>query len=69
MKNRVLTFIIGILVGVIITTSCFYVYFKKIESNRMAPMMNGRNDIMQSEGFREPDEKPDWKPDRKLEEM
>lgn len=69
MKNRFLTFIIGIWFGVIITTSCFFVYFKNFESNRMAPMMNGRNDTMHAENFRERGEKPDWKPDRELKEM
>ena len=35
MKNRILTFIIGILVGAIITTTGFLVYSKSINKNQM----------------------------------
>ena len=47
MKNRVLTFIIGILVGGIITTTGFLIYSKTINKNighneRMTMMQNGQ---------------------------
>ena len=34
MKNRILTFIIGILVGAILATSGFFIYSKSINKNK-----------------------------------
>lgn len=45
MKNRILTFIIGLLVGAIITTIGFCVYTKSIRGDReMMPPMMGMNE-------------------------
>ena len=59
MKNRILTFIIGVLVGAIITTAGFLIYSKSINKNQMnIPFEN--NGQMQRPGgnMGEPPEKP-----------
>ena len=53
MKEKILPFIIGVLVGAIVATACFYIYTKSVESKaptgfegRMyqgGPGMNGDN--------------------------
>ena len=61
MKNRILTFIIGILVGAIITTSCFLIFSKKININRneRIPMnFDGQMDHFNQE-MSEPPAKPE----------
>lgn len=48
MKNKVLTFIIGVLIGAIITTGVFYFYTKNmnLNNNRQIPgMMMKENEI------------------------
>jgi len=48
MKNRVLTFIIGILVGAIITTLGFFIYARTVRGNRQVPpMMNFQREQIQ----------------------
>lgn len=66
MKNKILTFIIGILVGAILTTTCFLIYTKttnKKFNNRMPFENNG--EMMPPNGeMREPPAKfqGDFKP-------
>jgi len=43
MKNRILTFIIGILIGAIITTSGFLIYNKYIDNNQNEMMKPFKN--------------------------
>ena len=67
MKNRILTFIIGILVGAIITTTGFLIYTKSIKNNQNDMMKQFENNgQMQRTGGNqgEPPEKPqgDFKP-------
>ena len=59
MKNRILTFIIGVLVGAIITTIGFYIY-EKTGVNKNNPMQNGnKQQMMQQDGnMVNPPEKP-----------
>lgn len=47
MKNRILTFIIGILVGAIITTTGFLIYNKSINNNSNEKMPFEKNGQMQ----------------------
>ena len=68
MKNRILTFIIGILVGSIITTTGFLIYIKTVNKNmnpneRMPMEQNGQLQRPNGE-IGEPPEKPqgDFKP-------
>lgn len=56
MKNRILTFIIGVLVGAIIVTSGFLLYFNG--TNTAAPD-GTKPQISQSEGGETPPDKPD----------
>lgn len=56
MKNRILTFIIGVLVGAIIVTSGFLLYFNG--TNTAAPDGN-KPQTSQSEGGETPPDKPD----------
>lgn len=61
MKNRILTFIIGILVGAIITTSCFLIFSKKMNVGRNGriPMnFDGQMDHFNQE-MSEPPAKPE----------
>ena len=62
MKNRILTFIIGILLGAILATAGFLIYSKSLNKNQnemMIPMeQNGQ--IQRPEGnMEEPPAKPD----------
>lgn len=56
MKNRILTFIIGVLVGAIIVTSGFLLYFNG--TNTDAPD-GSKPQTSQSEGGETPPDKPD----------
>lgn len=62
MKERVLTFIIGLLVGAIITTSGFLIYNKVASNNATQPEMqmngNGQMGGGQPGNMSEPPEKP-----------
>lgn len=61
MKNRILTFIIGILVGAIITTAGFLIYNKSINNNqneRMKPFENNGQMQRPNGNMGEPPEKP-----------
>lgn len=61
MKNRILTFIIGILVGAIITTSGFLIYNKSINNNQTEMMKQFENNgqMQRPSGeMGEPPEKP-----------
>ncbi|MBO5476874.1 MAG: CvpA family protein [Clostridia bacterium] len=40
MKDKILTFVIGVLVGAIITTLGFYIY-QKVNNNKVPQMLNG----------------------------
>ena len=58
MKNKILTFIIGVLVGAIITTAGFLIYEKV--NNNSSSMPNGeRPQMMEGENGGIPPEKPD----------
>ena len=62
MKNRILTFIIGILVGAILTTAGFLIYSKTINKNmnpneRMPMNQNGQMQMPNGE-MGEPPAKP-----------
>lgn len=58
MKNKILTFIIGVLVGAIITTIGFYIY-AKTNNNSMNQMPNGEMpQMMKQENGETPPEKP-----------
>lgn len=58
MKNKILTFIIGVLVGAIITTAGFLIYEKV--NNNSNPMPGGeRPQMMEGENGETPPEKPD----------
>ncbi len=58
MKDKILTFIIGVLVGAIITTSGFLVY-EKLNTNK-GDMPNGeRPQMMENQNGEAPPEKPD----------
>lgn len=61
MKNRILTFIIGILVGAIVATAGFLIYSKSINKN-VNP--NERMPMQQNGEMGEPPEKPgeDFRP-------
>lgn len=62
MKSRILTFIIGILVGAIITTLGFFIYSKSINKNQnpneRMPFKNNRQMEMPNGNMGEPTEKP-----------
>lgn len=62
MKEKILTFIIGFLVGAIVATSGFLIYSKTIADNSKQPemmKMNGNEQIGQpSKNMEEPPEKP-----------
>ena len=66
MKNRILTFIIGILVGAILTTIGFLIYSKTLNKNFNKRIQFENNGQMQhpSENMREPLVKPqgDFRP-------
>lgn len=57
MKNRILTFIIGILVGAIMATSGFLIYSKSINNNQNEMMKQFKNN-RQMVNMGEPAEKP-----------
>lgn len=61
MKNRILTFIIGILVGSIITTFGFHIYSKSINDNRPNDNFNHQNNqpFHPSENMGQPPQKPE----------
>ena len=61
MKNRILTFIIGILVGAIITTTGFLIYNKSINNNQneMMKQFENNGEMQRPNGnMGEPPEKP-----------
>ena len=62
MKNKILTFIIGVLVGAIIATTGFLIYNKLTTKDSNQPemmQMNGNGQMMQPSGdMEEPPEKP-----------
>ncbi len=61
MKNRILTFIIGILVGAIMATSVFLIYNKSIDNNQneiMKPFENNGQMQRPNGNMGEPPEKP-----------
>lgn len=61
MRNRILTFIIGILVGSIITTGVFLIYNKAINKNRneiIKPFENNGQMQRPNGDMGEPPEKP-----------
>ena len=67
MKNRILTFIIGILVGAIMATSGFLIYNKFINNNQneiMKPFENNGQMEPPNGNMGEPPEKPqeDFRP-------
>lgn len=47
MKEKILPFIIGLLVGAIITTACFWCYSKNKETSNSENQMMGRPDMSQ----------------------
>lgn len=62
MKNRVLTFIIGILVGAILTTAGFLIYSKSInkDPNNMMRQFEDNGQMQRPDGnMEEPPAKPD----------
>ena len=67
MKNRILTFIIGILVGAIMATSGFLIYNKSIDNNQneMMKLFENNGQMQRPNGnIGEPLEKPqgDFRP-------
>lgn len=62
MKGKILTFIIGFLVGAIIATAGFLIYSKTVANNSSQPemmQMNGNGQMGQPSGnMEEPPEKP-----------
>lgn len=63
MKNKILTFIIGLLVGVIIATAGFLIYNKTVVNNSNQPEMmqmngNGQMGGQQPGSMEQPPEKP-----------
>lgn len=59
MKNRILTFIIGVLVGAIITTAGFLIYSKSINKNQMNMPFENNGQMQRPSGqMGEPPEKP-----------
>ena len=59
MKNRILTFIIGVLVGAIITTVGFLIYSKSINKNQMNMPFENKGQMQRPSGeMGEPPEKP-----------
>ena len=66
MKNRILTFIIGILVGAIISTAGFLIYSKSINKNQNEKLPFDNKGQMERPGgnMGEPPEKPqgDFRP-------
>jgi len=59
MKNRILTFIIGVLVGAIITTAGFLIYSKSINKNQMNKPFENNGQMQRPSGeMAEPPEKP-----------
>ena len=59
MKNRILTFIIGILVGAIITTVGFLIYSKSLNKNQMNIQFENNGQMQRPGGnMGEPPEKP-----------
>lgn len=64
MKNNILTFVIGLLVGAIIATSGFLIYNKTLENNSnqheiMKMNENGKMEGQQPGSMEEPPAKPD----------
>jgi len=60
MKNRILTFIIGMLVGAILSTAGFLVYSKSINVNQMMRPMEEGGQIQRPGGnMQNPPVKPD----------
>lgn len=58
MKNKILTFIIGVLVGAIITTAGFLIY-EKVNNNSNSMPSGERPQMMEGENGKTPPEKPD----------
>ena len=59
MRNRILTFIIGILVGSIITTAGFFIYIKAINKNQINKPFENNGQMQRHNGdIGEPPEKP-----------
>ena len=61
MKNRILTFIIGILVGAILATAGFFIYSKTINKNQnemTKPFQNNGQMQRPNGNMGEPPEKP-----------
>ena len=58
MKNKILTFIIGVLVGAIITTTGFLIY-EKVNNNSNSMPRGERPQMMEGENGETPPEKPD----------
>lgn len=58
MKNKILTFIIGVLVGAIITTAGFLIY-EKVNNNSNSMPNGERPQMMEGENGGTPPEKPD----------
>lgn len=59
MKNRILTFIIGILVGAILTTIGLLIYSKSINKNQMMMPFENNGQMQRPNGnMVEPPEKP-----------
>ena len=59
MKNKILTFIIGLLVGAIIATAGFLIYSKSVKNNLSQPGMGENGQMMQPGNMGEMLEKPD----------
>lgn len=61
MKNKILTFIIGVLVGAIIATAGFLIYNKTIRNNSNQPemmQMNGNGQMNENGQMEQPPEMP-----------
>lgn len=64
MKDKILTFLIGVLVGAIIATTGFLIYNKTVGNNSNKPEMmptngNGQMGEQKSGSMKQPPEKPD----------
>ena len=66
MKNRILTFIIGVLTGAIITTTGFLMYNKVINNNTKQYERNPINQNGQMQPPNENLEEPPTKPEEKI---
>jgi hypothetical protein len=60
MKDKILIFIIGVLIGAVITTGAFYIYSKTVTCNNTQQQAPGGTPPEKPEGeIGEPPEKPD----------